>query len=88
MRVLAALGIGEHVQLDLAHAVVQLFGQRRMAVVDGGERLRCFQLHQTRGAGGKAHVVAVVGADDLDLVDAQRIVGYRRRHQRNRGQRK
>lgn len=41
-----------------------------MAIVEPRENLGIFLLPQFGGAGGKTGVIAIVGADDLDLIDA------------------
>src|ERR1700743_3056452 len=69
MRVAAALGVGIDVELDLTHAGVELLIQRPVTVFKGLIKRRIGVPHELRFTGGEAGVVAVVGADHLDLVD-------------------
>ena len=71
----AALGVGVDVELHLADAMVELHGQRRVAVVQPVERLGVGRLQELGHAWRQAGVIAVVAADHLDLVDADVVVG-------------
>ena len=77
MRVEAALGICEDVDFDLAHARVQLRGEGRMTVIKPRENVGILFLPVLLGARRKAAVIAVVGADYLNLIDANIGVGLR-----------
>jgi hypothetical protein len=69
MRVAAALAIGKDVELDLADAAVELLRERLMLVVEALEVLSVVGLPELGLAGGDTGVVAVVRADDLNLVE-------------------
>ena len=79
-------GVGEDVELEAAHAPLQLHGQRRVGVVelrriaervgDVGHGARAErQPVEDRGVGRR--LVAVVGADELQLVQPDRVVAGR-----------
>ena len=67
----AALGVDIDVELDLADALIELRGQRGVAVVEAVEGLGVGGLQHLGDARRQARVIAVVAADHLDLVDAQ-----------------
>lgn len=74
-RVQAALRVGEHVELDLPHALrVELLIERKMLVVecDAGLWYRGRQRREERLP--RPQVVAVVRANHLDLVERQALV--------------
>ncbi len=65
-----ALGVGEHVELDLADAQVrELLGERAVAVVQALGLATRAGRDQFQDRRGRHDVVRVVGADDLDLVE-------------------
>jgi hypothetical protein len=72
MRVATAMTIGEDIELDLADAAVELLRERLVLVVEAFEVFSVIGLPERCLAGRNAGVVAVVRADDLDLVEPQR----------------
>jgi hypothetical protein len=75
IRVQPAIGVGEHVELDLADALVgELLVERPVAVLDRGRQLRIEALQRRKDIRLRLHVVAVVRAEDLDLVQPERVV--------------
>ena len=67
--VAATLRVGVDVDLNLPDAVIQLLRQRRMAVVQACGGLRILLLQPLGSVRPQTGVVAVVRADDLDLVE-------------------
>ena len=67
--IVAALGVGEEVQLDLADAAVELLGERPVRVVEPLGPALAARGDQAQDVRGRGDVVGVVRADDLDLVE-------------------
>ena len=87
-----ALGIGEDVDLQLAHAPVELLRQRQVSVIErGGEfGIAAFEFGEDRRC--NPLLIAVVRTDDLDVVHPQRALrgrsgGGRKDHRRAKEQR-
>ena len=68
MSVAAAVGVGEDIEFELAHAALELLGQRWMRVIETCIFFGILLLQELAFAGRDAGVIAVVRADDLDLV--------------------
>jgi hypothetical protein len=75
MGVAAALGVGVDIELDLADAAIELLGERLVLVVEALVGVGILRLPELALAGRDASVVAVVGADDLDLVELHGGIG-------------
>jgi hypothetical protein len=80
VRELAALRIVEDIDLDLPHTAVELFGQRRVLVVQAPQSLWMMRFQQLPLAWRKSRVIAVVRPDYLDLVDVDVLVLVRLCH--------
>jgi hypothetical protein len=72
-RIAAALRVVHEVQFELPRSVVQLLGQRRVAVVEGIGGLGIAGAQVRHLQGRDRHLVAVVAAHGLQLVHLQRI---------------
>ncbi len=72
VRVLAAVGIGPHVELDLANAEVELLRERPVAVVEARRGRGVDAAQRGEHLRVRRRVVAVVRAEHLHLVQAQR----------------
>ena len=70
MRIAAAFAVGEDIDLDLPHAAIELLIERLMRIVQPAQGVRSLLLEKCAHARQKAGVIAVVRADDLNLVDA------------------
>ena len=79
------VGVGEHVDLELANAeVLQLLGEGTVRVVDRLGQLRAQRLDRCVRLGPGPEVIRVVRPEDLQVVDPQRV---RRLGGRSRGRR-
>ncbi len=92
MSVATALAIGIDVDLELAHAMIELRAQRVMTIIEGDGRLRG-ELRQPFQRGRRdVAPIAVMCADDLYLIELDRVVhrcgmgGAQQRGKKGQGQ--
>ena len=70
----AAFGVGIDVEFDLADPAVELLRKRLVLVVETFVRVGILRLPELTLVGRNAGVIAVVGSDDLNLVELDRSV--------------